>query len=228
MGSDARSVFVTGTDTGVGKTLVSAALLHTLAQRHPRVVGMKPISAGGLVQEGGTWVNEDVLALRAASTVTVPPELDNPVALPDALSPHLAAARAGRRIAVAELHAAQRALQALADVVVVEGAGGWRVPLNEHETLADLAIAMAAPVVLVVGLRLGCLNHALLTAEAIRSDGLVLAGWVANTIDPAMACRDENIATLRQRLRAPLLGLVPWLHAPDARGIALQLPEMWT
>lgn len=228
MASDAGSLFVTGTDTGVGKTLVSAALLHTVAQRYPRVVGMKPISAGGLVQQGGTWVNEDVLALRAASTVAVPPELDNPVALPDPLSPHLAAARAGRRITVAELHAAQRALRALADVVVVEGAGGWRVPLNEHETLADLAIAMAAPVVLVVGLRLGCLNHALLTAEAIRSDGLVLAGWVANSIDPAMACRDENITTLQQRLPAPLLGVVPWLHAPDARRIMLRLPEMWT
>jgi dethiobiotin synthetase len=227
MVSDAHALFVTGTDTGVGKTLVSAALLHTLVRRYARVVGMKPVAAG-LVRQGDAWVSEDVLALRAASTVAVPPELDNPVALPDAMSPHLAAARASSaRCAVAELHAAQRALLALADVVVVEGAGGWRVPLNEHETLADLAIAMAAPVVLVVGLRLGCLNHALLTAEAIRADGLVLAGWVANSIDPAMACRDENIATLRQRLRAPLLGVVPWLHAPDARGIALQLPQAW-
>ncbi len=226
MAFDGRAIFVTGTDTDVGKTLVSAALLHTLAQRHARVVGMKPVAAG-LVQQGDTWVSEDALALRAASTVTVPPELDNPVALPDALSPHLAAARAGRRIDVSELHAAQRALRALADVVLVEGAGGWRVPLNEHETLADLAIAMAAPVVLVVGLRLGCLNHALLTAEAIRADGLVLAGWVANTIDPAMACRDENIATLQQRLPAPLLGTVPWLQSPDARSIGLQLPEVF-
>jgi dethiobiotin synthetase len=226
MVSDARSLFVTGTDTGVGKTLVSAALLHTLARHYARVVGMKPVAAG-LVQHSDTWVSEDVLALRAASTVAVPPELDNPVALPDAMSPHLAAARAGRHITVAELHAAQRALLALADVVLVEGAGGWRVPLNEHETLADLAIAMAAPVVLVVGLRLGCLNHALLTAEAIRTDGLTLAGWVANSIDPAMVCRDENIATLQQRLHAPLLGVVPWLPVPDARSVMLQLPEMW-
>jgi dethiobiotin synthetase len=226
MVSDARSLFVTGTDTGVGKTLVSAALLHTLAPRYARLVGMKPVAAG-LVQHSDTWVSEDVLALRAASTVAVPPELDNPVALPDAMSPHLAAARAGRHITVAELHAAQRALLALADVVLVEGAGGWRVPLNEHETLADLAIAMAAPVVLVVGLRLGCLNHALLTAEAIRTDGLTLAGWVANSIDPAMVCRDENIATLQQRLHAPLLGVVPWLPVPDARSVMLQLPEMW-
>ena len=221
-----RALFVTGTDTGVGKTLISAALLHALARRHARVVGMKPVAAG-LVQHGGAWVSEDVLMLRAASTVRVPPELDNPVALPEPLSPHLAAAHAGRPVDVAELLAAQRALQALADVVLVEGAGGWRVPLNQNETLADLARAMAAPVVLVVGLRLGCLNHALLTAEAIRADGLTLAGWVANSVDPHMACRDENIESLRQRLQAPLLGVVPWLQAPDPRAVTLDLPEAW-
>ncbi|MBT9551408.1 MAG: dethiobiotin synthase [Hydrogenophaga sp.] len=219
--------FVTGTDTGVGKTLVSAALLHTLARHHARVVGMKPVAAG-LVLRDGSWVAEDVLALRAASTVAVPPELDNPVALPEPLSPHLAAARAGRRVDVAELVAAHRGLRGLADVVLVEGSGGWRVPLNEDETLADLAVALALPVVLVVGLRLGCLNHALLTAEAIRADGLHLAGWVANTVDPAMACRDENIQTLRQRLAAPLLGVVPWHpQTPDARQIVLDLPATW-
>jgi dethiobiotin synthetase len=185
---------------------------------------MKPVAAG-LVLLGEAWVSEDVLALRAASTVRVPPALDNPAALPEPLSPHLAASRAGRCIEVAELLAAQRALQALADVVLVEGAGGWRVPLNDSQTLADLAVAIGAPVVLVVGLRLGCLNHALLTAEAIRADGLKLAGWVANGIDPGMACPEENIDTLRRRLSAPLLGVVPWLGAPDPRGIELQLPE---
>lgn len=218
--------FVTGTDTGVGKTLVSAALLHTLARHHARVVGMKPVAAG-LVQQGDAWVAEDALALRAASTVAVPPVLDNPVMLPEPLSPHLSAARAGRRVGVAELVAAHRGLRSLADVVLVEGSGGWRVPLNEDETLADLAVALALPVVLVVGLRLGCLNHALLTAEAIRADGLHLAGWVANTVDTAMACRDENIQTLRQRLRAPLLGVVPWQPVPDARAVQLELPETW-
>ncbi|MBS3911433.1 MAG: dethiobiotin synthase [Hydrogenophaga sp.] len=219
--------FVTGTDTGVGKTLVSAALLHTLARHHARVVGMKPVAAG-LVLQGGEWVAEDARALRAASTVAVPPALDNPVALPEPLSPHLAAARAGRRVGVAELVAAHRELRGLADVVLVEGSGGWRVPLNENETLADLAVALALPVVLVVGLRLGCLNHALLTAEAIRADGLQLAGWVANTVDPAMVCRDENIATLCQRLGAPLLGVVPWQpHTPEARQIVLDLPATW-
>jgi len=226
MVSEPRCLFVTGTDTGVGKTLVSAALLHTLARRYARVVGMKPVAAG-LEWVDGAWVSTDAMALRAASTVRVPPELDNPVALPDPVSPHIAAARAGRQVGVAELLAAQRALAGLADVVLVEGAGGWRVPLNDTETLADLARALAAPVVLVVGLRLGCLNHALLTAEAIRADGLTLAGWVANSIDPAMACRDENIETLRQRLHAPLLGVLPWSPAPDARLISLQLPAGW-
>jgi dethiobiotin synthetase len=217
--------FVTGTDTGVGKTLVSAALLHTFARQHRRVVGMKPVAAG-LIEHQGHWVSEDVLALRAASTVGVPAELDNPVALPDAMAPHLAAERAGRTVTVAELRAAHRALRAHADVVVVEGAGGWRVPVNDHETLADLARAIGAPVVLVVGLRLGCLNHALLTAEAIRADGLTLAGWVANAIDPDMPCREENIETLRRWLPAPLLGRVPWqAAAPKAHDIALELPH---
>jgi len=224
--SEARSLFVTGTDTGVGKTLISAALLHTLAQRHARVVGMKPVAAG-LVQRGDAWLSEDVLMLRTASTVRVPAELDNPVALPEPLSPHLAAAHAGRHVSVAQLLTAQRALLARADVVLVEGAGGWRVPLNDNETLADLARAMAAPVVLVVGLRLGCLNHTLLTAEAIRADGLTLAGWVANSVDPHMACREENIDSLRRRLGAPLLGIVPWMPAPEPRAITLQLPPGW-
>ena len=220
--------FVTGTDTGVGKTLVSAALLHTLTRHHRSVVGMKPVAAG-LIDHHGHWVSEDVLALRAASSVTVPPELDNPVALPDPLSPHLAAQRAGRLITVTELLAAHRALKERADVVVVEGAGGWRVPINEHETLADLARAIGMPVVLVVGLRLGCLNHALLSAEAIRADGLQLAGWVANNVDPDMACIEENIDTLRQRLAAPLLGVVPWQRqGPDARAVVLELPSAWT
>lgn len=219
--------FVTGTDTGVGKTLVSAALLHALARHHARVVGMKPVAAG-LVQQGGEWVAEDAMALRAASTVAVPHALDNPVMLPEPLSPHLAAARVGRRVAVAELVEAHQKLRRCVDVVLVEGAGGWRVPLNEEETLADLAKALALPVVLVVGMRLGCLNHALLTAEAIRCDGLQLGGWVANSVDPAMACLEENIATLRNRLGAPLLGCVPWLPgSPDARQIALDVPEAW-
>jgi dethiobiotin synthetase len=227
MRSETLSLFVTGTDTGVGKTLVSAGLLHQLARHHPRVVGMKPVAAG-LIDYAGQAVSEDVLALRAASTLRVPPELDNPVALPDPLSPHLAAVRAGRQVTVAQLHQAYQELALLADVVLVEGAGGWRVPLNDDETLADLARAIGAPVVLVVGLRLGCLNHALLTAEAIRADGLQLAGWVANHIDPEMACVEENIASLQARLNAPLLGHIPWQEHPQPTQLPLSLPPEWT
>jgi dethiobiotin synthetase len=217
------SCFVTGTDTGVGKTLAAVALLHALARRHARVVGMKPIAAGA-EQQGDGWANEDVLALRAASTVAVPPELDNPVLLADPLSPHIAAQRAGMRIDIAEIVRRHRTLAQRADAVVVEGAGGFHVPLSDTETGADLAQALALPVVLVVGLRLGCLNHAALTAEAIHARGLRLAGWVANRIDPAMQAVDENIAWLRQRLDAPLLADITHQSVPDARAFTIELP----
>lgn len=216
--------FVTGTDTGVGKTLVSAALLHALARRHARVVGMKPVAAGGLVQVGTTWANEDVLALRAAATLAVAPELDNPYLLPDPLSPQIAAKRAGVTIDLDHLVACYQQLARLADAVVVEGAGGFQVPLSDERTGADLAQALALPVILVVGLRLGCLNHALLTAEAIRARGLALAGWVANRIDPAMLAPEDNIAYLQRHLRAPLLADIAYSAAPDPRTIAIILP----
>jgi dethiobiotin synthetase len=222
-----RCVFVTGTDTGVGKTFVSATLLHAMARTHARVLGMKPVAAG-LIKHEGRWVSEDVLALRAASTVAVPEDADQPVALPEPLSPHLAAARAGRRVTVAELLQAQARLVPLADAMVVEGAGGWRVPISADETLADFARALGAPVLLVVGLRLGCLNHALLSAEAIVRDGLPLLGWVANRVDPAMAGADDNLDYLRRQLAArfgaPLLADLPWSAAPDARQAAAHLP----
>ena len=212
--------FVTGTDTGVGKTLVSAALLRGLARRHARVVGMKPVAAG-LVERDGGWVSEDVLALRAASTLRVPPGLDNPVALREPLSPHLAARRAGRTITLAQLLEPAHKLAAQADALVVEGAGGWRAPLSDTHTLADFARVLGAPVVLVVGLRLGCLNHAQLSAEAIRADGLTLAGWVANRIDPQMDAVAENIAWLRAHFGAPLLGELPWLAPLERERITI-------
>ncbi len=215
--------FVTGTDTGVGKTFVSCALLQALARRHPRVVGMKPVAAG-LIQTADGWDSEDAIALRAASTVRVPPALDNPVRLPDPISPHIAAKRVATRIDISHLVACQRELAQQADAVVVEGAGGFLVPLSPTHTGADLAQALGLPVLLVVGLRLGCLNHALLSAEAIRARGLPLAGWVANRIDPAMAAADENIAFLRQRLGAPLLADVPHSAAPDFRTVDIRLP----
>ena len=222
----ALSLFITGTDTGVGKTLVSAALLHALARHHPRVVGMKPVAAGTELIDG-VPANDDVLALRAASSCRVPPELDNPVLLPDPVSPHIAAARAGVRIDIAHLVACHRALAKLADAVVVEGAGGFQVPLSATETGADLAQALGLPVVLVVGLRLGCLTHALLTVESIRARGLTLAGWVANHVDPAMLAQQDNIDFLQQRLQAPLLASIPHLLAPDARAFPVHLPLAW-
>jgi dethiobiotin synthetase len=221
-----RACFVTGTDTGVGKTLVSAGLIWALREHHARVIGMKPVAAG-LVPHAGGWASEDVLALRAASSVTVAPELDNPVALPEPLSPHLAAQRAGRSISVSLLDERFHTLQASADFVVVEGAGGWLVPLNDHETLADLARVLALPVVLVVGMRLGCLNHALLTAQAVQASGLPLAGWVANQIDPDMPCLEENQAYLESHLGAPCLGRIPWQLQPEPKGLKFELPVSW-
>ena len=220
------SLFITGTDTGVGKTLVSTALLYALARHHLRVTGMKPVAAGTEFI-GGVEINTDVLALRAAATLAVPPELDNPVLLPDPVSPHIAAARAGVKIDIAHLVACHRALAALADAVVVEGAGGFQVPLSASETGADLAHALGLPVVLVVGLRLGCLNHALLTADAIRARGLTLAGWVANHMDATMLAQEDNIAFLQQKLQAPLLATVPYQCVPDPRALTFTLPLEW-
>ena len=220
--------FVEVTDTGVGKTHVSCALLQALAQHHRRVVGMKPVAAG-VVPWGEGWASEDSIALRAASTIAVPPELDTPVLLPDPLSPHIAAARAGVQIDIAAIVQAYQALAAQADAVVVEGAGGFHVPLSPTETGADLAVALNLPMVLVVGLRLGCLNHALLTAEAMAARGLTLAGWVANRVDPDMLAPDDNIAWLQQRLGAPLLADIPWgEHTAHSLAGHFQLPADWT
>ena len=205
------ALFVCGTDTGVGKTRVSVALLGALARSHARVVGMKPVAAG----IDGAHGNDDVRALRAASNCRVPSALDNPVLLPDPLSPHIAAHRAGVSIDVANLAAAYRQLGAHADAVVVEGAGGFLVPLSETQHGGDLAQALGLPVLLVVGLRLGCLNHALLSAEAIRARGLTLVGWIANPLDPHMPALDDNVAYLRRQLRAPLWAQLPYQAEPD-------------
>lgn len=209
-----RAFFVTGTDTGVGKTHVTALLLRALAAEGKPVVGLKPVAAGCEATADGLR-NDDALALMAASTVALPYAQVNPVALVAPLAPHIAAARESRRVRVNQLSGLVRGaiMQARADVTLVEGAGGWRVPLSETESMADLACELAMPVILVVGLRLGCLNHALLTAEAIRRDGLRLAGWVANAVDPHMDAREENIETLRAALGAPLLGVVGWEEA---------------
>ena len=224
------SLLITGTDTGVGKTLVSCALLHQLALRYPRVIGMKPVAAGTSMVNG-LQVNDDVLALRAASNCRAPPELDNPVSLADPVSPHIAAQRSGTRIDIGHIVACHQALLQRADAVVVEGAGGFMVPLSDDDagssTGADLAQALQLPVVLVVGMRLGCLNHALLTAEAISARGLTLAGWVANQIDPDMAAQQENLLFLQRRLGAPLLAKVGWQARPDPTSMVMNLPTSW-
>ena len=215
----ATGFFVTGTDTEVGKTLVSCALLQALRGSYAAVVGMKPVAAGATGTD-----SDDVNQLRAASTLRVGAELDNPYALPEPLSPHIAACRAGVVIDIDLIHARYRQLAAQADAVVVEGAGGFCVPLSDTHTGADLAVALGLPVVLVVGLRLGCLNHALLTAEAIRARGLVLVGWVANRIDPLMQAQDDNVSTLRERLAAPLLADIPWVAGMRPEQVQLSFP----
>ena len=209
-----RGLFVTGTDTGVGKTLVSCALLHAFAARGLRVVGMKPVAAGADLKND-VWVNEDVEQLLAAGNVDAPRDAVNPYCFAPPIAPHIASAEIKNIIKIKYLVESYRRLSSLADRVVVEGAGGFCVPLNAHETSADLARQLSLPVVLVVGLRLGCINHALLTAEAIRSRGLVLAGWVANTIDPQMSRMDDNVSALRARLGAPMIARLAFLPSGE-------------
>jgi dethiobiotin synthetase len=218
-----RGIFVTGTDTGVGKTVAACALIHALRAAGERVVPMKPIAAG-VVQREGRWVNEDTLALLEAAGLPLDAAEDvTPVLLREPMAPHIAAAREGRRIALAPIVRAFEAWGAASDFHVVEGVGGFIVPLDEMLDTADLAGALELPVVLVVGMRLGCLNHALLTAQAIEAAGLVLAGWIANTLDPAMPVLDENIEALHARLRAPLLGRLRHRRDLDAVVMARDL-----
>jgi dethiobiotin synthetase len=210
-----RGFFVTGTDTGVGKTRAACALLHALARTGIRAVGMKPIAAGATRDAQGL-LNEDVAALTAASAIAAPRALMNPYCFEPAIAPHIAAAQAGVVIDLEVIARAFEALADLADAVVVEGAGGFCVPLGSRLDGGDLAERLGLPVILVVGLRLGCLNHALLTAQAVRARGLVLAGWIANRIDPAMAAVAKNVAALAQRLGAPLLAEFEFAPATPA------------
>ncbi|MCB5190370.1 dethiobiotin synthase [Methylobacillus arboreus] len=205
-----QAYFVTGTDTGVGKTMVSSMLIRQFAQRGLRSVGMKPV-ASGCERQNGQLISEDVTQLLAASNVQLPLSDINPYAFEPAIAPHIAARQAGSQIDLNHIQAAFKRLQAHADVVIVEGAGGFYVPLGDQHNIADLAVQLGLPVILVVGMRLGCINHALLTAEAITRRGLTFAGWVANQVDPDMAMLEENLQTLHQRMPAACLGIVPWL-----------------
>lgn len=210
---------MTGTDTGVGKTTVACALLHAFAARGMKAVGMKPVASGAERRPHGL-VSEDVERILAAGNLTAPREQVNPYCFEPPIAPHIAARQAGVAIELDPVVAAYRALARRAEVVIVEGVGGFLVPLGRNSDTAQLAKRLALPVVLVVGLRLGCLNHALLTVEALAARGLLLAGWVANHIDPAMAAAEENVAALEERIAAPLLARIAHTAAPDPRAIA--------
>ncbi len=220
-----QGLFVAGTDTGVGKTLVATALLHAFAARGLRSLGMKPVAAG-CVEHNGRLVNEDVTALVAASNVAASEDDINPYRFRPAIAPHLAAALAGQRISLERIRTAYAVLCMSADRVVVEGAGGLLVPLDEDQDFAELIRLLDLPVVLVVGMRLGCLNHALLTAEVLRNRGLKLVGWVANSLEPSMTEFAGNLQSLRGRLQAPLLGVLPYgPPGPAAASRLLDLPS---
>ena len=211
--------FVTGTDTEIGKTLVSSAILHKLVEHGQRACGMKPVAAGAEMRDGRLH-NEDADLLAAAGNVHLPPNITTPFMLREPASPHIAAAIDGVTIEPVPILAAFTEIQAASDAVVVEGVGGFRVPFSSTFDSADLARQLNLPVILVVGLRLGCISHALLTVETIISRGLVLAGWVANSVDPEMRFERENIEALAQRIPAPLLGHVPRLPQPTAAAAA--------
>jgi dethiobiotin synthetase len=213
--------FIAGTDTEVGKTFVACALLHALHnQGFARTIGMKPVAAG----TDANGRNDDVEALLAAASVQAPRELVNPYLFKPAIAPHIAAQQEGRHIEIEPIATAFAALYEMADALLVEGVGGFCVPLGPDTDTADLAQRLGLPVILIVGMRLGCINHALLSAQAIAARGLTLAGWIANRIDPQMACCEENLAALEQRLAAPLLGVIPARSTPPEAARLITLP----
>ncbi len=212
--------FIAGTDTDVGKTTIAAGLLNAARQAGLSTAAIKPVASGSQLTTAGLR-NADALALQAQCQPPLDYALVNPLAFEPAIAPHIAAQEAGVELSVATLRPGiERVLARRADFTLVEGAGGWRVPLDRGETLADLAIALQLPVVLVVGVRLGCINHALLSVEAIQRDGLPLAGWVANIVDPGTSRLEQNLATLAERMPAACLGTVPRLDVPDAEAVA--------
>ncbi|MDO8907709.1 MAG: dethiobiotin synthase [Pseudohongiella sp.] len=223
------AVFVAGTDTGVGKSLVAATLLAAARSGGRSTAAMKPV-ASGCEEINGELRNEDALLLQRYCTLDLTYEQINPVALRAAVAPHLAAQMEGRQISLQRLVGFARAIfTERADFTVVEGAGGWRVPLNGREYLSGMPQALQLPVVLVVGIRLGCINHAVLSAEAIESDGLRLIGWVANHLSADMPLAAENIQTLKQLLPAPCLGELPWQPgaAPESFVSCLVMDHLW-
>ncbi|WP_176514871.1 MULTISPECIES: dethiobiotin synthase [Pseudomonas] len=218
-----QAYFIAGTDTDVGKTTIAAGLLHAARLQGLSTLGAKPVASGCTATAKGLR-NADAQALIDESTLKLAYEAVNPFAFEPAIAPHVAAREAGVALEVpALLKAMRHVLDQGADFTLVEGAGGWRVPLSDHANLSDLAVALKLPVILVVGVRLGCINHALLSAEAIARDGLQLAGWVANIIEPRTSRLEENLASLAERLPAPCLGRVPRLKVASADAVAEHL-----
>ena len=215
--------FITGTDTGVGKTFVTCAFLQTLKQLGVDAIGMKPVAAGGEMSPDGL-LNDDVEALRSASGVALTSDDLCCYLLPEPVAPHIAALHEEIEIDLDVIRQRFDQLAELADVVLVEGVGGFLVPLGDSITTADLAVDLDLPVIMVVGMRLGCLNHALLTQEAITARRLTLAGWVANQIDPNMSEFEANVDALEERIRAPLLGVLEWQKNGDTKELDLELP----
>lgn len=215
----AKGWFITGTDTGIGKTWVSAGLMHALRERGLTVAGMKPVASGCEATPEGLR-NEDALMLQAQCSPMQPYEHINPYAFAPPIAPHIAAAEASVSIDFDRVARYYALLAGATDRVVVEGVGGWLVPLNARKSVADLAQSLGLPVILVVGVRLGCINHALLSAEAIHARGVPLAGWVANCVEPGTDRLEENIDTLRGLIDAPLLGVVPHLASPEIARVA--------
>ncbi len=217
-----KTFFIAGTDTDVGKTLVAAGLLVAAKNQGFTTAALKPLAAGSQKTEAGLR-NSDALLLQSVITQPLVYEQINPIALEAAIAPHIAAQQEKRVLSADRIAGFCRGSLNQADFTLVEGAGGWRVPLNPQETLADVAKILRLPVILVVGMRLGCISHALLTAEAIRNDGLQLAGWVANCIDADMPVLHENIHSLAMRIPAPCLGVVPWLDDATPASVAALL-----
>ena len=214
------SWFIAGTDTEIGKTFSATALIFALKNRGIKAVGMKPVAAG--IDADGK--NSDVESLISASNVQAPRELVNPYLFRPAIAPHIAAAETGRPIEIPRIVEAFNALCAMADAVVVEGVGGFCVPLGPNTDTSDLAFQLGLPVILIVGMRLGCINHALLTQHAILARGLTLSGWIANRIDPGMPHFEENLDTLKERLDAPLLGVIPANTTPEIAADKIRIP----
>lgn len=222
-----RGFFITGTDTHVGKTLISCALITILKQRGTTVAGMKPVASGALLMADGLR-NDDALALKLSAGLDIPYDWVNPYCFAESIAPHIAAKYAQQIIDIELIMTRAKQLQSKADTLIVEGAGGWKIPLNQHHSSADLAVALGLPIVLVVGLRLGCINHALLTADSIEQHGLPLAGWVANSLAPQLDAELDIIDTLHHRLPSPCWGHVPFLPhpaAPQAAAPHLHVPQ---